>query len=72
MCKTQRGEEMAHFRTERTLYGQSVGVLVRRGAVGLAGHAVVSTRAPLRPGWEPGSSAPGSMACWWWGFLYLA
>lgn len=72
MCKTKRGEEMARLRTERTLCGQSVGVPVRRGAVGLAGHAVVSTRAPLRPGWELGSSAPRSMACWRWGFLYLA
>ena len=32
--KTQRGEEMAWLRTERTLCGQSVSVPVRRSAVG--------------------------------------
>lgn len=34
MCKTQRGEEMAQLRTERTLCGQSISAPVRRGAVG--------------------------------------
>lgn len=45
MCKTKREREMARQGRKNSVW-PDVGVPVRRGAVGLAGHAVVSTRRP--------------------------